>query len=148
MPNRTTLFLFVCKQKCERDLIRMLTKLRSPEGQANFCNHAFSSLVAAIKQASCCDNAKKYSGKVKPFQSIFGQLGVMKWANVDWDSAHLYVRRGKRGRDSNQPIDGHSLRQLRALKRSSDGSIWIFMSERKTPLDDDTVRSQEGDFLA
>jgi len=27
-----------------------------------------------------------------------------------------------------------------SYERSSDGSIWIFMSERKTPLDDETVR--------
>jgi len=47
------------------------------------------------------------------------------------------------GRHSNQPIDGRELRLLRALKRESDGQLWIFMSERGTPLNDDTVENRQ-----
>lgn len=64
----------------------------------------------------------------------------LRWSNIDWDTAHLYVKRRKNGRHSNQPIDGRELRLLRALKRESNGQPWIFMSERGTPLNDDTVR--------
>lgn len=64
----------------------------------------------------------------------------LRWSNIDWDTAHLYVKRRKNGRHSNQPIDGRELRLLRALKRASNGQPWIFMSERGTPLNDDTVR--------
>lgn len=64
----------------------------------------------------------------------------LRWSAIDWDTAHLYVKRRKHGRDSNQPMDGRELRLLRALKRDSSGQPWIFMSERGTPLNDDTVR--------
>jgi len=36
------------------------------------------------------------------------------------------------GRHSSQPIDGRELRLLRALKRESDGQLWIFMSDGNT----------------
>jgi integrase len=68
------------------------------------------------------------------------ELINLRWSNIDWDTAHLFVKRAKRGRDSNQPILGDELRQLRALKRENNGIPWIFTTERGTPLDDDTVR--------
>lgn len=64
----------------------------------------------------------------------------LRWANIDWETAHIFIRRIKKGRDSNQPIDGNELRQLRTLKRESQNLPWIFVTERGTPLDDDTVR--------
>lgn len=65
----------------------------------------------------------------------------LRWSDVDWDTAHIYIRRVKRGNPSNQQIDGGELRGLRALKREAKTSTpWIFMSERGAPITDHTVR--------
>jgi integrase len=66
---------------------------------------------------------------------------ALRWSDVDWDTAHIYIKRLKRGNPSNQQIDGKELRLLRSLKREAkDKSPWMFMSERGTPLSDDVVR--------
>jgi integrase len=66
---------------------------------------------------------------------------ALRWSDVDWDTAHIYIKRLKRGNPSNQQIDGKELRLLRSLKREAkDKSPWMFMSERGTPLSDDAVR--------
>lgn len=69
------------------------------------------------------------------------ELVALRWSDVDFDTAHLHVRRLKQGNPSVQPIQGDELRGLRALKREAkDKSPWIFMSERKSPLSDHAVR--------
>ncbi len=66
---------------------------------------------------------------------------ALRWSDIDWDRAHIYVKRLKGGNASSQPIDGDELRGLRKLKRDAkDKSPWIFMSERGAPLTGDTVR--------
>jgi integrase len=45
------------------------------------------------------------------------ELVALKWQQVIWDKARLYVNRVKGGEPSLQPIDGNELRNLRALKR-------------------------------
>ncbi|MGI2909367.1 tyrosine-type recombinase/integrase [Tolypothrix sp. VBCCA 56010] len=66
---------------------------------------------------------------------------ALRWSDVDWDTAHIYIKRLKRGNPSNQQIDGKELRLLRSLKREAkDKSPWMFMSERGSPLTDDAVR--------
>lgn len=66
---------------------------------------------------------------------------ALRWSDVDWDTAHIYIKRLKRGNPSNQQIDGKELRLLRSLKREAkDKSPWMFMSERGAPLTDDAVR--------
>ena len=65
----------------------------------------------------------------------------LRWSDVDWDTAHIYIKRKKRGNPSNQQIEGNELRGLRTLKRDAKiPSPWIFMSERGAPLTDHTVR--------
>jgi len=65
----------------------------------------------------------------------------LRWSDIDWDTAHIYIKRKKRGNPSTQQIDGGELRGLRALKRDAKHpSPWIFMSERGAPLTDHTVR--------
>jgi len=66
----------------------------------------------------------------------------LRWSDLDFKSAHLYVRRLKGSNSSTHPIDGRELRGLRALLRSQgkEPSPWVFVSERKAPLTPDTVR--------
>lgn len=66
---------------------------------------------------------------------------ALRWSDVDWDTAHIYIKRLKRGNPSNQQVDGKELRLLRSLKKEAkDKSPWMFMSERGAPLTDDAVR--------
>ena len=78
------------------------------------------------------------------------ELTRLRWDDVDWSENHIYIRRIKRGKDSNQFIEGKELRLLRQHKREQEEffggkeqflkTAWIFMSERKTPLTDEAVR--------
>lgn len=66
----------------------------------------------------------------------------LKWADIDWTTAHIHVSRLKQGFPSVQPIDGKEMRLLRMLERlqASDKSHWLFLSERKAPMTDHSVR--------
>jgi integrase len=63
------------------------------------------------------------------------ELVSLRWHQVDFTSAHLYVKRLKRGRESQHPLSGSELRALRQLKREQAlGSRFVFLSERGSPL--------------
>jgi integrase len=68
-----------------------------------------------------------------------GEVVDVKWADIDWKTAHLYVRRLKQGKPANHPIDRDEVRALRQLQKEAS-SPWCFISERKTPLSERTVR--------
>ena len=64
-----------------------------------------------------------------------GELVSLRWDQVDFASAHLHVKRLKRGRESQHPLSGPELRALRQLKREqAQGSRFVFLSERGSPL--------------
>ena len=62
------------------------------------------------------------------------ELVRLKWDQVSFQNATLYVRRVKQGTASVHPLSGTELRALRALKRSSPASPFLFVSERAAPL--------------
>ena len=62
------------------------------------------------------------------------ELVGLKWDQVSFDNATLHVRRVKQGTASVHPLSGTELRSLRALKRSSPASPFLFVSERSAPL--------------
>jgi integrase len=66
----------------------------------------------------------------------------LKWTDIDWATAHVHVKRLKQGSPSVQPIDGKEMRLLRKVERShgEERLPWIFISERRAPLTDHTVR--------
>lgn len=70
------------------------------------------------------------------------EIADLRWDDLDFKSAHLYVRRLKGSRPSTHPIDSRELRLLRALHRNQgkEPSPWLFVSERKSPLTPDTIR--------
>jgi integrase len=70
-----------------------------------------------------------------------GEATQLKWCDVDFETAHIYIKRLKRGNPTTQCIDGKELRLLRSLKREAKNKApWIFMSERGAPLSADAVR--------
>jgi integrase len=57
----------------------------------------------------------------------------LEWSQVDFNRAHLHVRRLKGGIASVHPIQGDELRALRELRRQSEGAF-MFASERGGPM--------------
>jgi site-specific recombinase XerD len=62
------------------------------------------------------------------------ELVDLRWDQVDFEAAVLHVRRVKRGTPSTHPLTGSELRALRRLRRESDRSPFVFLSERGHPF--------------
>ena len=62
----------------------------------------------------------------------------LRWEQIDWHSATLYVRRVKSGKSSTHHIRGDELRALRKLKREAQKSPFVFVSERGGPFTTDS----------
>jgi site-specific recombinase XerD len=68
-----------------------------------------------------------------------GELIVLRWDQVDLKNGLLHVHRIKNGLPSTHPLRSIELRMLRQLKRSYEGSPYVFISQRGTPLATRTV---------
>ncbi len=63
------------------------------------------------------------------------ELVDLRWAQVDFATATLHVRRVKQGTPSTHPILGDELRALRRLQREQEAkSPFVFTSERGAPF--------------
>jgi integrase len=62
------------------------------------------------------------------------ELVDLRWDQVDFEGAVLHVRRVKRGTPAMHPLTGSELRALRRLRRESDRSPFVFLSERGHPF--------------
>jgi type 1 fimbriae regulatory protein FimB/type 1 fimbriae regulatory protein FimE len=63
------------------------------------------------------------------------ELVDLRWAQVDFRTATLHVRRVKQGTPSTHPILGDELRALRRLQREQEPqSSFVFTSERGSPF--------------
>jgi integrase len=60
------------------------------------------------------------------------ELIGLRWEQVDYNRAVLHVRRVKGGTPSVHPLSGLELRAVRRLQRESEGSPFVFVSERGT----------------
>jgi integrase len=58
----------------------------------------------------------------------------LRWEQIDFKTASLYVCRVKNGTPSSHPLTGRELRELRRHQRESAKSPFIFVSERGAPL--------------
>lgn len=63
----------------------------------------------------------------------------LKWEQIDFKEGLLHVSRIKNGKDSVHPIPGVELRLLRRLERQPNRQRYIFLSERKSPIKNNTV---------
>lgn len=68
------------------------------------------------------------------------ELISLRWQQIDLEIGRISINRRKNGIDSVQPLTGIELRALRRLKRDYSTTDYVFVSERKTPLTDSTVR--------
>src|SRR5262249_60358268 len=80
------------------------------------------------------------------------ELIALRWDQVDLDQGFVHVRRLKRGLPSTHPLTATEIRALRRLKsRAPADAAYIFLSERKGPLTDSSVRkmiAQAGEMCA
>jgi site-specific recombinase XerD len=68
------------------------------------------------------------------------ELIALRWEQVDLKLGLLHVRRLKNGIPSTHPLRGVELRALRQLQRDYSDTPYVFVSERKTPLTDRSIR--------
>jgi type 1 fimbriae regulatory protein FimB/type 1 fimbriae regulatory protein FimE len=68
------------------------------------------------------------------------ELIHLRWDQFDLDQGLFHVRRVKNGVPSTHPLTGAEIRALRKLKRLAGESAYVFLSERKGPLTDSSVR--------
>jgi type 1 fimbriae regulatory protein FimB len=68
------------------------------------------------------------------------ELITLRWDQLDLDQGLFHVRRVKNGLPSTHPLTGSEIRALRKLKRLAGDSVYVFLSERKGPLTDSSVR--------
>lgn len=70
------------------------------------------------------------------------ELVNLRWIDIDFSSAQMYVRRIKRGISNHHPIYGDEIRALRKLQRLYPHSgRFLFFSEVGTPLQENSVRA-------
>jgi integrase len=62
------------------------------------------------------------------------ELVALRWDDIDFPTSKLHVRRAKGGQTSVHPLGGRELRALRRLKRETEASTYVFVSERLAPL--------------
>jgi type 1 fimbriae regulatory protein FimB/type 1 fimbriae regulatory protein FimE len=62
------------------------------------------------------------------------ELVTLRWEQCDFSRAVLHVRRVKGGTPSVHPLTGVELRALRRLRRETDDSPFVFVSERGAPF--------------
>jgi integrase len=65
------------------------------------------------------------------------ELCGLEWSQVDFDGAHLHVRRVKNVKPATHPIRGDEMRALRKLRREAPRSPFAFVNERGTPFSPD-----------
>lgn len=58
----------------------------------------------------------------------------LQWEQFDLDTGRFHVNRLKNGDPSVHLLEGDEIRALRKLRRSNDGSPFVFVSERLGPL--------------
>jgi integrase len=68
------------------------------------------------------------------------ELITLRWDQLDLDQGLFHVRRVKNGVPSTHPLTGAEIRAPRKLKRLAGESAYVFLSERKGPLTDSSVR--------
>jgi len=69
------------------------------------------------------------------------ELIALRWDQFDLDQGFVHVRRRKRGLPSTHPLTPAEIRALRRLQhRAPADAAYVFLSERKGPLTDSSVR--------
>jgi integrase len=68
------------------------------------------------------------------------ELVALKWLSVEFKNGYLAIHRVKHGHNSVHPLRSPELRALRQLQLSYPDTQYVFVSERKAPLSNRSVR--------
>lgn len=68
------------------------------------------------------------------------ELVNLRWDQVDLDQGFLHVRRLKHGVPSTHPMTSGEIRALRRLANRTQENAYVFLSERRAPLTDSSIR--------
>lgn len=68
------------------------------------------------------------------------ELVTLKWTQIDLAGGYIEVRRVKHGHDSIHPLRSPELRALRQIQRDYADTSYVFVSERKAPLSNRSIR--------
>ena len=68
------------------------------------------------------------------------EIIALRWDQVDLSQGLLHVNRSKNGTASTHPLGGPEIRALRRLERHYPETPYVFVTERKGPLTDSSVR--------
>jgi type 1 fimbriae regulatory protein FimE len=68
------------------------------------------------------------------------ELIALRWDQVDLDAGLVHINRLKNGTPSSHPLGGSEIRALRRLKRDYPATQYVFVTERKGPMTDSSVR--------
>jgi len=68
------------------------------------------------------------------------ELVALRWEQIDLSQGLLHVVRRKHGVDCSHPLRGPEIRALRQLQRDYPETPYVFVTERKGPLTNSTVR--------
>jgi type 1 fimbriae regulatory protein FimE len=68
------------------------------------------------------------------------ELIALRWDQVDLSQGLLHVNRAKNGTASTHPLGGPEIRTLRRLQREYSETPYVFVTARKGPLTDSSVR--------
>jgi integrase len=58
----------------------------------------------------------------------------LQWSQIELNTGRIHVRRSNGGTPSTHPLQGDELRALRRLQRESKPSLFVFVSERGSPM--------------
>ena len=68
------------------------------------------------------------------------ELVALKWTQIDLAGGYIEVHRVKHSRDSIHPLRSPELRALRQIQRDYKDTSYVFVSERKAPLSNRSIR--------
>jgi type 1 fimbriae regulatory protein FimE len=68
------------------------------------------------------------------------EITALRWDQVDLSQGLLRVNRSKNGTASTHPLGGPEIRALRRLQRDYPETPYVFLTERRGPLTDSSVR--------
>ena len=96
--------------------------------------HEIEALMAAARQNRCGHRDATMILIAYRHGLRASELVDLRWEQVDFSRAVLHVRRAKQGTPSVHPLSGSELCALRRLRRDSDISPFVFVSERGAPF--------------
>src|ERR1700693_4625128 len=117
---------------------RPVTPTRRPNAELRTREHLTPSEVEALIQAA---KANRYGQRDATMILLAFRHGLraaeacdLRWDQVDFNAAVLHVRGGKNWTTSPHPLLRDELRALRRLRRESEASPFVFVSERGSPF--------------